>query len=53
MKFIDAPERRDAQGGGSVEAGRMITCIMTSESSSKEAVIIAGYQPTFPGVISP
>jgi len=36
------------KGVDEIEAGRMITRIMTSESSSKKPVIIAGYQPTFP-----
>jgi hypothetical protein len=36
----------DAQGVGSMKAGRMITRLMTSESTSKEPVIRICYQPT-------
>jgi hypothetical protein len=42
------PQSRCAREGGSMEAGRMITRLMTSESSSKNAGHNVGYQPTLP-----
>jgi hypothetical protein len=43
------------KGGGSVDAGRMITCIMTSESSSQEAghnVRLSADSSEFPSLLS-
>jgi hypothetical protein len=50
---ISARHGADAQGGGQWKPGRMITRLMTSESSSKKPVISARYQQTLPILLLP